>query len=274
MGKFQDLTGQRFGRLTVLGFAGRKKPQILWECQCDCGNKKIVTGNALRTNGTRSCGCLADESRKNVAPKVTTHGDSKTRLYRIHSAMKQRCYNPNRERYKDYGGKHITICKEWLEKGGYEAFKEWALSNGYRDNLTIDRIDNEKGYSPENCRWVDMKTQSNNKRMNIFVEYNQETHTASEWAEILDIHYTRLLERLKRGETIEEILKNPPRKYMERENSDIRQILKDNNIMQKQVAEELGIRDHLLTDWMNQPLSEEKKEMIINSINKIINDKA
>ena len=138
----------------------------------------------------------------------------KSRLNHIFKDMKDRCYNPKNKNYKNYGYRGITICAEWLNKEHFEgshnatkgfiAFKNWALVNGYADNLTIDRIDNNKGYSPENCRWVTKKIQSNNRRSNRLITYNGITKTVSEWAEILNVSSDVLRQRLFRNKSIEE----------------------------------------------------------------------
>ena len=133
----------------------------------------------------------------------------KTRLNRIFTGIKQRCLNKKNPFYKDYGGRGITICKEWADTEnighgngfvtkGWDNFRRWALENGYQDNLSIDRVDNNKGYCPENCRWVDIKTQSNNKRSNIIIRYNEQEKTLSQWAESLGVPYKRLQERFYR----------------------------------------------------------------------------
>lgn len=159
MGKFVDLTGQRFGRLVVIERAQNASSGAAWLCQCTCGAHAIVSSNMLRTGRTKSCGCLAREATK---LRSTTHGGSYTRLYHIWSGMRQRCHNSKSPAFNNYGGRGITVCPEWLHD--FEIFQKWALSHGYRDDLTIDRINNDKGYSPDNCRWATYSTQRKNQR--------------------------------------------------------------------------------------------------------------
>jgi len=152
--KSKELTGKRFGKLIATSKTNnRKHGSIVWECQCDCGNLTKVTAQHLLANDTKSCGCWRRE-----APKITkrTHGDTRdgkrTKLYQVWGSMIQRCTNPNRDKYKWYGGRGIRVCAEWLDS--YQAFKDWALSHGYADNLTIDRTNNDGNYEPKNCHWV------------------------------------------------------------------------------------------------------------------------
>lgn len=205
MGNYIDLTGQRFGRLLVLRRVGSKGKSPTWYCKCDCGNEKIVSTSGLKSGNTQSCGCLRQEQAIENNKHRTTHGKSKTKLYNVWFDIKRRCYNPKRENYKDYGGREIKICDEW--KNNFEKFYNWANENGYKEGLSIDRIDVNGDYEPKNCRWVDNYTQANNKTNNFLITYNGETHTATEWSKIVGIKATTILHRIKKyGWSIEKAL--------------------------------------------------------------------
>lgn len=204
MGKAKDLTGERFGRLTVVGFAGRgKNGRALWFCRCDCGGGTIVFAENLRRGSTQSCGCIHKER---TAAINKTHGMTKTRLFGIWAKMKQRCYNPNNPKFPIYGAEGKMICDEWQH---FEPFYTWAMANGYQDNLTIDRIDNSKGYSPDNCRWTTVKEQANNRRTCRIVEYNGKSQTIKQWSEELGIGYHTLIYRFNKGWSADEAFTTP-----------------------------------------------------------------
>lgn len=194
MGKLVDLTGNRFGRLVVTGRAenhvqpnGTFKTQ--WRCLCDCGNVVIAQGMNLKNGHIKSCGCY---SRDN--PSHRKHGMHGSRLYEVWKHIKQRCYDKGDKGYKNYGGRGIRICNEWAND--FASFHDWAIANGYRDDLTIDRIDNDGDYCPENCRWVTTKVQDNNKRNNRNITYNGKTQTLAQWCEELKMEYGLVWNRL------------------------------------------------------------------------------
>ena len=196
-----NLKNQTFGRLIVTDFAYSKDGRSYWKCKCKCGNEKIIIGKDLRNGHINSCGCLRIESSRK---RMTTHGATYTRLYNIWTSMKQRCETSKQEKFiRDYQNRGIKVCKEWHD---FSVFQKWALENGYKENLSIDRIDNNKGYFPENCRWVDNLIQANNKRNNHFLTYNNKTQSIEQWARELGIKGSTIHERLRRGWSVDKTL--------------------------------------------------------------------
>ena len=191
MGRFVDLTGNRYGRLTVVRRSGTRDGHVVWECVCDCGNTVDVIGNLLKCGKTQSCGCY---KRERTGDAHRTHGQSKSNLHVAWQHMKQRCSNPKNKKYCYYGGRGISVCPEWED---YEPFKEWAIKNGYKDGLTLDRIDVNGNYEPSNCRWVTWKVQQNNKRNNTIICASGERHTLSAWEDITGICRSTIQKRIK-----------------------------------------------------------------------------
>ena len=200
----KNLIGKRFGRLVVLAQTERPhdckiKPNIkpsFWECRCDCGNVIIRPYYALKNNKTRSCGCLAKDAH-------TIHNMSKTTLYNRWDKMRSRCRNPNTINYHLYGARGIKVCDEWTD---FSKFYEWAIANGYSENLELDRVDPNGDYSPENCRWVPRIVNARNKRNSLLITVNEKTKSISEWAEMSGIPRQTIDARLRRGWVGERLL--------------------------------------------------------------------
>lgn len=199
----KELTGQRFGRLVVIERIGSRCGNALWKCRCNCGNIFETITSCLLSGSTKSCGCLKNDVIKEVH---TTHGMTHARIYHTWQGMHQRCNNSKLIGYKNYGGRGICVCKEWSE---FIPFYNWAMKNGYNEALTIDRIDNSKGYSPFNCKFSTVKEQSNNRRSNVWYEYKGEKKSMTQWSDIYGMPYHRLLCRLRNGWTIEKSLNTP-----------------------------------------------------------------
>lgn len=194
MGKHIDLTGKKFERLYVTGnFILTKQGRRKWECRCDCGKTAWVVTNNLLSNKTKSCGCLNEEVKTKLHTK---HGMSQSRIYSIWSNMKSRCECKTNYAYKWYGARGIKICDEWHN---FENFAKWALTNGYKKNLTIDRINNNGNYCPENCRWATVKEQANNTRSCRMITYKGETKTMRAWEEEMGFSRGIIYSRLKQG---------------------------------------------------------------------------
>jgi hypothetical protein len=192
MSRLIDFTGKRFGKLVAIKQVGKNKSGYqLWLCKCDCGGESVVNYHNLKNNHTQSCGCLR---RERTIEANTIHGLRKTRLYRIWHHMRERCYYPKEKRYAQYGGRGIIVCDEW--KNDFQAFYAWAIANGYKEDLSIDRIDVNGNYEPSNCRWVSQKKQCNNTRRNHLITYKGKTQSLAEWCDELKLDYSKTSNRI------------------------------------------------------------------------------
>lgn len=204
LGQYKDLTGKVYGKLTVISFYKREGRNTLWNCDCECGNTKIISTNSLNSGNCNSCGCI---------DKYKTHGLSLSRLYRIYGGMKSRCFYKKHMHYDNYGGRGITICDEWLDsEDGFINFYNWAVHNGYKDDLSIDRNNNDGNYEPSNCSWENTKKQRNNCRNSHIVTAFGQEKTIQQWCDEIDIKYTTLAERLRRGWATEKAISTPVKK--------------------------------------------------------------
>lgn len=195
-----DITGNRYNKLVAVKFVEIRDSNAYWEFVCDCGEVVIRAAHSVKRGGQKSCGCHRKETTSAMRLK---HGETGTRLYRIWSAMKRRCELPSCQAYVDYGMRGIQVCREWKD---YEPFRDWALANGYGDDVTIDREDNDGNYEPDNCRWVDRKVQANNRRSSRLIEWEGETYTLQELADAYDLHPSTLSNRLDTGWDLEDAL--------------------------------------------------------------------
>lgn len=197
MSKYIDITGQIFGRLTVIKrVENNKHNQVQYLCLCKCGNKKIITKNGLINGNYKSCGCLKKEQDK-INLKSPTHNMSNTRLYNIWRGMKWRCTSKKNKRRKFYLDKNINVCDEW--KNNFMSFYKWAIDNGYNDNLTIDRINNNGDYEPDNCRWATYTEQNNNQSTSKKYIYKNKTYTLKELSGMTGIKLPTLYQRLEQS---------------------------------------------------------------------------
>jgi len=197
-----NLVGQKFGRLTVIEYSHTNR-YYYWKCICECGNEHIASSGNLKFGNTKSCGCYGKQM---LLESNLKHGKYPKNLYEKWHGIKSRCYNNKDSNFYLYGGRGIKVCDEW--KNSYIAFRDWALTNGYQEGLTIDRIDNNGNYCPENCRWATIKEQANNRRDNKLITYNSKTQTVSQWADELGLNYCVLNGRLRKGWSIERALES------------------------------------------------------------------
>lgn len=208
--KLIDLTGQRFGFLVVLKRAENSKDkQTQWLCKCDCGNEKVIAGKHLKNGSIVSCGCYAKEQRRKA---TTKHGFARTKLNYAYDHMIKRCYSSKDKCFKNYGGRGIKVCDKWLNDS--RSFYKWAIENGYDLNApymkcTLDRIDVNGDYSPENCRFVDIKTQSNNRTSNFLITYDGLTMNATEWSKKIGLNPKTIIKRIRSGWSAKEALTTP-----------------------------------------------------------------
>lgn len=202
--KFKDLTNKKFGKLIVIKRSEKKSKKVYWDCLCDCGNIKSIASCHLLSGSIKDCGCLKKERISKLNYK---HGESTTKLYRTYNHMKDRCYRETDTHYKNYGGRGIKICDEWLGENGYLNFSKWAKTNGYDEKFSIDRINVNGNYEPSNCRWVGIKKQSNNKTNNHYLYYNGQKYTLTELANKFNIKQETLRKRLKLGWKLEDALR-------------------------------------------------------------------
>lgn len=208
MGVFKDLTGQRFGKLTVVKRVDNDKHNnACFLCLCDCGIESIVIGTQLSQGKTMSCG----KCSRTITSKYSNYINKPfwKEIGTSYRAMKERCYNKNNGKYNNYGGRGITICDEWNGTNGRIRFYEWAISNGYAKKLTIDRIDVNGNYEPNNCRWANTYLQANNRTDNFVVEYNGEVKTIHEWEKLVGISAGTIRYRITHNWSVEKALTIP-----------------------------------------------------------------
>ena len=198
MNKVHDLKGQKFGRLTVIGIDTSKEgKRTYWICECECGSISSHRSDGLLSGAVKSCGCRKREISAINVSKNHKHKQSRTRLYNIWQNMKGRCYNEHDARYFRYGGRGIRVCDEW--RSDFSAFYNWALNNGYDESLTIDRIDNDGNYCPNNCRWSTVQEQSLNRSTNVLIKIGNATKAISEWCKIFQLKESTIRARYDRN---------------------------------------------------------------------------
>lgn len=199
------LDGQRFGKLVVeQSFSKNHRGYSI--CRCDCGNRFVTRNDGLKSGETVSCGCY-NRDRARRGDNRRTHGQAGKPLYKSWQNMKNRCYNKKVRQYKDYGGRGITVCDEWRDS--FAAFESWAMSSGYKNGLTVDRIDNDGNYCPENCRWITKQEQQSNKRNNHTAQIDGVSRTLTEWAKIYGVRPSVVNWRVNNGWDIKQALETP-----------------------------------------------------------------
>lgn len=203
MGKHNDLTGLRFGALYVRKLVGSARSKRWWDCVCDCGNESFVPTGYLVSGNTSSCGCGQKKAATRNCIRRSVHRLTGSRLYNIWCGMKARCYRATSSNYQWYGGRGISICLEWMD---FQTFAAWAIGSGYKDSLSIDRIEVSGNYEPQNCRWSTQLEQASNKQKTRRLSFNGDNLTLNEWSGITGIGTTTLANRVRAGWSPEEIL--------------------------------------------------------------------
>lgn len=243
MRHFTNYDGKRFNNYIVIKREYKDDKGDYWFlCKCDCGNEFMTRG--MQLGRVKSCGCM---TRKLISDSKRIYNKEDRRLYNVWLSMKNRCYKETYQCYSNYGGRGITVCEEWAKD--FNSFRKWAMEHGYmkdakKRECTLDRIDVNGNYEPDNCRWVNMKIQNSNKRNNRFVTYNGETHTISEWGRITDININTLYHRLTNNWNIEDALTNKDNLYkkISKRKMIINYMKEHGSITEKQAFEELNIR--------------------------------
>lgn len=240
---FDDLTGKTFNRLTVIKRVYRNNSKkVYWKCRCVCGKETTVESSKLKGGYTKSCGCLNNENRNRHINELTTHNMSNSKLFEVWCSMRRRCENRKDKAYKWYGAKGVKVCDEWQGEGGFQNFYNWSIKNGYKENLSIDRIDFNGNYEPSNCRWITQKEQCNNTSRNIYIDYRGERKTLSELCEMYNLKYGIMHHRICDLELPFEIamnLKGFCRVHYKGKETDLRQISRDEKIEYKTLLKEV-----------------------------------
>ena len=251
----KNLTGMNFGRLTAIKISEKRSGRkTYWECKCDCGNTKVIRTDSLKDGSVKSCGCLKKEQDKLNLPKgqgILVHGVSKERIYHIWTSMISRCENIDNKSYEHYGGRGIKVCDKWHD---VLKFSDWAMSNGYNTELTIDRIDVNGNYEPENCRWANWEEQANNKTTNVMIAFNGKTQTLMQWSKELEINYHTLQSRINYGIELPDLFDKES--FIRKDNTLL--TYNGKTMTMTSWANELGIKLSTLSERYRRGLSDEK----------------